>query len=299
MGVVLSPCLLVVIISYLSPVTSDDLFAWGRWVFLLSAGLFALVVLLTRQGSLRPTPRADAWPRSGAALRGLLPHIVIFAAVLLIARLLLKAGLDVTSAAFLLPLALLPMLAYDRRHRRRAGEAADEGPHAPEPGDSTAFAATAETTTHVGALLLLMALSACLGGVIERADIVALFPDAFTSPFAGMAALMVVLVVIGMIMDPYGAVILVQATLASAAAASGIDLVHFWMVVLVAFELGYLTPPVALNHLLARQVIGDEASDSASAGESSLWRRHERYLLPITVMALTLVLVAFVPLLLG
>ena len=72
MGVVLSPCLLVVIISYLSPVTSDDLFAWGRWVFLLSAGLFALVVLLTRQGSLRPTPRADAWPRSGAALRGLL-----------------------------------------------------------------------------------------------------------------------------------------------------------------------------------------------------------------------------------
>ena len=32
------------------------------------------------------------------------------------------------------------------------------------------------------------------------------------------------------------------------------------MMVLVAFELGYLTPPVAINHLLARQVIGPEAS---------------------------------------
>ncbi|MEZ4380106.1 MAG: TRAP transporter large permease subunit [Nannocystaceae bacterium] len=303
MGVVLSPCLLVVIISYLSPVRSDELFEWGRWVFLLSAGLFALIVLLTRQGPLRPSPRADAWPRSGAALRGLLPHVVIFAAVLLVARLLFKIGLDVTSAAFLLPLALLPMLAYDRRHRRRAaatGDEADEGPLAPAPGDSTAFAATAETTTHVGALLLLMALSVCLGGVIERADVVALFPDAFTSPFAGMGALMVVLVLIGMVMDPYGAVILVQATLTGAAVASGIDLLHFWMVVLVAFELGYLTPPVALNHLLARQVIGDAAEASASAAEAgaSLWRRHERYLLPITVMALTLVLVAFVPLLL-
>ena len=31
------------------------------------------------------------------------------------------------------------------------------------------------------------------------------------------------------------------------------------MMVLVAFELGYLTPPVAINHLLARQVIGDAA----------------------------------------
>ncbi|MCA9635483.1 MAG: TlyA family rRNA (cytidine-2'-O)-methyltransferase [Myxococcales bacterium] len=131
------------------------------------------------------------------------------------------------------------------------------------------------------------------------ADVVALVPAAFASPLAAMAVLMVVLVVIGMVMDPYGAVILVQATLAGIASASGIDPVHFWMVVLVAFELGYLTPPVALNHLLARQVIGDDPALESGALPGSWWRRHERYALPIAVMATTLLLVAFGPLLVG
>ena len=300
MGVVLSPCLLVVIISYLSPVSSDELFGWGRWVFLLSAALFAGIVVLTRQGSMRPNPSADAWRQSGLALRGLLPHVVIFAAVLLLCRVLLGASLDVNSAAYVLPLALLPMLAYDRRVRlaeERAGGPSCDGL---VPAEATVFAATAETSVHVGALLLLMALSAGVGGVIERAEVVALVPAAFASPTLAIAILMVVLVLIGMVMDPYGAVILVQATLSTVAEASGVSLIHFWMVVLVAFELGYLTPPVALNHLLARQVIGDAMPDAGTdAGEgTSLWRRHERYLLPITVMTLTLLLVAFGPILL-
>ena len=300
MGVVLSPCLLVVIISYLSPVSTDELFGWGRWVFLLSAALFAGIVVLTRQGSMRPNPSPDAWRQSGLALRGLLPHVVIFAAMLLLCRVLLGASLDVNSAAYVLPLALLPMLAYDRRVRlgeERAGRPSCDGL---VPGEATVFAATAETSVHVGALLLLMALSAGVGGVIERAEVVTLVPAAFASPTLAIAILMVVLVLIGMVMDPYGAVILVQATLSAVAAASGISLIHFWMVVLVAFELGYLTPPVALNHLLARQVIGDAmpASGSGPGEETSLWRRHERYLLPITVMTLTLVLVAFGPILL-
>ena len=34
-------------------------------------------------------------------------------------------------------------------------------------------------------------------------------------------------------------------------------MIHFWMVVLVTFELGYLTPPGNLNHLLTRQVVGN------------------------------------------
>ncbi len=299
MGVVLSPCLLVVIISYLSGAESDLLFHWGRWVFVLSAALFAGLVVLTRRGPLRPQPSDDAWRQSGQALRALLPHVVIFAAVLLLTRTLLGASLDMNSAAFVLPLALLPILLYDRRIRRR--ERALESTDGQDLEGTTVFAATAETSVHVGALLLLMALSAGLGGVIERAEVVSLVPTAFASPMLAMGALTIVLVLIGMVMDPYGAVILVQATLSGVAEANGIGLVHFWMVVLVAFELGYLTPPVALNHLLARQVIGDAMpTDEASGGnDASFWRRHERYLLPIVVMALTLVLVAFGPLLVG
>jgi TRAP-type C4-dicarboxylate transport system permease large subunit len=110
-----------------------------------------------------------------------------------------------------------------------------------------------------------------------------------------MAVLVVVLVITGMLMDPYGAVILVSNSVDDIALRSGILPVHFWMVVLVAFELGYLLPPVALNQLLARKVIGPLPLDPDD-NDKSFWRRHEDVLLPIVVMALTLFIVAFGPL---
>ena len=64
-------------------------------------------------------------------------------------------------------------------------------------------------------------------------------PESFDSVWMAMGVMVIVLVIIGMFMDPYSAVILVNMTLFSIAVSSGIDPVHFWMVVLVAFELGY------------------------------------------------------------
>ena len=106
------------------------------------------------------------------------------------------------------------------------------------------------------------------------------------------------MVIIGMIMDPYGAVILVNATIAQVAFANGIDPLHFWMITLVSFELGYLTPPVALNHLLARQVIGDDEVESSkiAKGQASFMRRHEKFILPILVMLTALLMVSYLPL---
>ena len=113
-----------------------------------------------------------------------------------------------------------------------------------------------------------------------------------------MLVLVSILVVIGMIMDPYGAVVLVSVSIAGIAYQAGIDPVHFWMVTLVAFELGYLSPPVAVNHLLTRQVVGEQEIEKAKEETrgKSFWIRHERYVLPLTVMGIALVLVAFGPL---
>ncbi|HET8729826.1 MAG TPA: hypothetical protein VFM34_01790, partial [Moraxellaceae bacterium] len=76
------------------------------------------------------------------------------------------------------------------------------------------------------------------------------------------------------------------------------DPVHFWMMVLVAFELGYLLPPVALNQLLLRQVVGEKEIDLASEEVHNLgfYRRYERWLLPIIVLTVSLLIVAFGPL---
>jgi len=105
-------------------------------------------------------------------------------------------------------------------------------------------------------------------------------------------------VILGMIMDPFGAVVLVSGTLAPIAYANNIDPLHFWMMVLVAFELGYLLPPVAINQLLTRQVIGEEEVTEADAEVRHLgfYRRYERWILPLVVMSIGLSIVAFAPL---
>ena len=88
-----------------------------------------------------------------------------------------------------------------------------------------------------------------------------------------------------------------NATIAQIAFDNGIAPLHFWMITLVAFELGYLSPPVALNHLLTRQVVGEAEVESAKLKEGSFFRRYEKFLLPIAVMLTALLLVSYVPLL--
>lgn len=295
MGVVLSPCLLVVIVASLNnEVVTDQLYGWGFKVFLLSAVLFLGASLLNRQGKITFASPREAMPGTVAALAKLVPYLLLFAVLLVIYRVTLEAGLDEHSAPAILPVLMIGVLLYDRfSHREvttRTGRVVRFGFR------KALGAATSETTGHIGALLMLMGMSICLGGIIERAELMELVPATFGSPWATMGVLVVVLVVVGMCMDPYGAVVLVSATVASVAYRNGIDPVHFWMVVLVAFELGYLTPPVALNHLLTRQVVGDTRVERAENEGATFWSRHERILLPITVMGIALLITAFAPL---
>jgi TRAP-type C4-dicarboxylate transport system permease large subunit len=158
--------------------------------------------------------------------------------------------------------------------------------------------ATRETTGHIGALISLMALSLAIAGVVERSDIMDQAPRTFANVWIAMSFLVVTKVILGMFMDPFGAVILVSSTLAPIAYDNGIDPVHFWMMVLVAFELGYLMPPVALNQLLTRQVIGEHEILQADQAVKNMgfYRKYERWILPTVVMAIGLIIVAYGPL---
>jgi TRAP-type C4-dicarboxylate transport system permease large subunit len=296
LGVVLPPCLLVMIISELNKeVTPDQIYGWGWKVFALSAMLFLIAILMSRRGKLNLAPPGEAAAASLTAARPLVPYFAISAGVIAFYAIPLGTRLDEHSAPSILPILLLVLLAYDRFAIRR--KARLETPVEATPGGwlSQVNVATGETAVHIGALLMLMALSACVGGVVERSNVMQLVPLSFSSPMLAMAVLVVVLVITGMLMDPYGAVILVSNSVDDIALRSGILPVHFWMVVLVAFELGYLLPPVALNQLLARKVIGPLPLDPDD-NDKSFWRRHEDVLLPIVVMALTLFIVAFGPL---
>lgn len=314
MGVVLRPCLLVVIIAALNKeVTTDQLFGWGLNVFILTAVLFAAVAMMTKQGKINLEKSSVAWPETKKALWKLVPYAVLIGITLVIYALLLNAYLDEFSAPFILPVLLIVVLVYERLGQEKMGreqmnidhienrleESWEDLKKGNDSIEKTLREATTETTGHIGALLMLMGLSVSIGGVIERAHLMDMVPASFDSIWLAMGLMVAILIVIGMVMDPYGAVILVSATIASIAYDSGIDPVHFWMVTLVAFELGYLSPPVALNHLLSRQVVGEKEVALASQEGHNFWYRHEKILLPISVMATALLIVAFVPLAVG
>ena len=366
LGVVLRPCLVVVLISMLNgQATSTDLFSKGFWVFALTAYLLLLAMLLryhSRHGRilLRFTwfaavvglaigpwispdafaprvmnsvadigklawcllvlvlggclyvgigtivfkkltphlveapiqikPISQALPQSVGGLIPLLPYFVLAIVGYLIYGYGFKTWLDPESAPLILPGILLGIVFFERLVLR---------PKLPEESDqdrlwTTLVKSTTESSIHIGALLILMAASVGFAGVIENAEIMEAFPADFGGPVVAMLALSGIMVIIGMIMDAMGAVIVVSVTLAQVAAANGIDPIHFWMMVLVAFELGYLTPPVAINHLLARQVIGED-SHVENDGTENFWARNEHIWLPMAVMSLALLIVGFVP----
>jgi TRAP-type C4-dicarboxylate transport system permease large subunit len=288
LGVVLRPCLVVVLIAALnSEVTTDQLFESGLMVFGLTAGIFLAAVLILNKDQLKIEPAEDARAATIGVLRSLVPYAAIGAGVLVFYKVVLNTGLNERTAAQILPVMLLGMLAFEHRRGRT---------QVVKSTFSTATVhATGESTKHIGALLFLMCASVCLGGVIERMEVMELVPNSFGSPTMTMGILVIIMVIVGMTMDAMGAVILVSVTMADVAYRNGIDPVHFWMMVLVAFELGYLTPPVSLNHLLARQVIGAEA-ELEDQVTGNLYERYRHVIVPMAVMGLSLLIVAFVPL---
>ncbi|MFZ5757946.1 MAG: TRAP transporter large permease subunit [Pseudomonadota bacterium] len=360
MGVVLNPCLLVVIVAALDKsVTTAEMFHYGFMIYAMTAILFLVISQITRTQPVRIAPIHAALPASARNFGTLIPYIVIVIATIGTYTLVFDQRFDEFSAPYILPVVLLAVLLYDKRgawvahassavvlagvlyefwmlttrepgiddtvqvllggaiclwlatasfrHARAWDrELRDRKADTPAPAlerrrpiETALRTSVNETTGHIGALLMIMALSVSVGGTIERSHVMEMFPQ-IDSVWWTMTVLIIVKVIIGMIMDPYGAAILVNATLAPVAFAAGIDPLHFWMFTLLSFELGYLTPPVALNHLLTRHLVGDRevqlAKDDARAEGRNWWYRHERYLLPVTVMFIALMIVSYGPL---
>ncbi len=337
LGVVLSPSLLVVGIAALNrQVTSDQLFHWGLYVFALTSTMFFLASQLHRWNRGQKSniaPLGEAIPQMLREASKVIPFVVVVAVILAFYKYVLDSPFDEITAPSILPVLMLLVLVFDRKLWARdqakafrpVGAAVARKPDperdahvkplspVPEVNEHSqpAYAAqreptalgairsaTQETVEHVGAYVCLMLFTQPVGGMVERSEIMNQAPEHFGSVWLAMGFLVIAKVILGMVMEPIGAIVLVSSTLAPLAYANGIDPVHFWMMVLVAFELGYLLPPVALNHLITRQVVGEaemDKSDSEVAG-MSLYRRNERWMLPLWVMSLSLAIVAFGPL---
>lgn len=317
-GVFLEPCLIIVIIAAINKeVTSARLFQYGFYVYLLMGLVVTVLLLLTRRNEFTCESPRKALKPSLKALLPIGPYLIAGGAVILSFYYVLNVPFDEYSAPNILPFMMILIVCYDQWSygEIQSGKEVTQtdrtsGDHWKDRGffrvlksiQRTVRRATGEATEHIGALLTLMATTMILSGIVRRSQVMTTVPEEFTSTWIAMAFLVVVLVLVGMVMDPYGAVILISATFAPVAYQNGIDPVHFWLVVLVAFELGYLTPPVALNQQFTRLVIGEKEYEKGVAPDHQFdrfWRRYEYLLLPITVMFIVLLVVAFGPLLLS
>lgn len=295
-GVVLRPCLLVVLIAALNKeVVTDQLFSWGLKTFMTTITVFFIIALITKREKIRIAPVQEAFKPFLRALVPLFPYALIVLLIILAYFFLINVTMDEFSAPVILPVIILGLIIYEKVFVKMVQVASPEKDA--HKFEYTMRMASSEASVHIGALLLLMGLSFALGGVIERSGLLANIPEIFPSTWVTLGFLVIVLVGIGMIMDPFGAVVLVSGTIAQIAYQNGINPVHFWMITLVSFELGYLTPPVALNHLLTRQMVGYQETAKAALEGENFWYQHEKILLPLATMGTTLLLVAIVPIL--
>lgn len=300
LGVVLRPCLLVVLIAALNKeVTTNSLYHWGFYVFLVTSTLFFLASQMVRTERAAIESPKVAIPAMFRQVMPLLPYIAVVVAIVALYEYGLDTKLNEITAPIIVPILMLLVLVFDKILNKGKAEITPDYAAHRQPGiESSIRFATNETIGHIGALIMLTTLSLAIGGVIERSEVMSLAPQIFETPWTAMIFLACALVALGMVMDPLGAVVLVSGTLAPIAYANHIDPVHFWMVVLVSFEVGYLSPPVALNQLLTRQVVGEAEVDLATADVRGMgfYRRFERWILPVAVMAVGLMIVAFGPL---
>lgn len=330
LGVVLSPSLLVVGIAALNrQVTTAQLFYWGFFVFALTSTAFFIASQIHRHNRHQRANVASpmvAIPAMLREMKAVIPYVLVVGAIAMFYSHVLDTPFNEISAPSILPIMMVLVLIFDKKLQAREvaarnfapvgaaavnavpmNAAADATPHE-EPAyaaqrQKTASgainAATTETVEHVGAYIALMLFTQLVSGVVERSEIMTLAPQVFPNVWIAMGFLVVAKVILGMVMEPLGAIVLVSSTLAPMAYANGIEPVHFWMMVLVAFELGYLLPPVALNQLLTRQVVGEAEIDKSDAEVAGLsfYRRYERWILPCLVMSISLAIVAFGPLL--
>ncbi len=299
-GVVLSPSLLIVAIAFLNKeVTTNELFYWGSLVFVLTLTLLLVIVKLMPNPILTDD-EAEHSEAQGATttqvLKQLLPYTVFGAILILIFQTVLGLSFNEFSAPYFLLLLMFSLLLMENRanHVSTFSSSTKKISHA-----------LTESFEHSGAILLVMLCSYSLGNTSFDPGWINALPIADLSMTGTLIALVVLLILIGMILDPFGALILVSMTLAPFAYDQGINPIHFWMITLVAFELAYVTPPVAMNHLLTRQQVPVHewseltltAEDKNNTGGlRGVYLPHERVILPILVLSSSLMMVTFMPL---
>ncbi|MCB1155813.1 TRAP transporter large permease subunit, partial [bacterium] len=107
----------------------------------------------------------------------------------------------------------------------------------------------------VGAILLILGVALALSNWLVDQEVPSrlfeFLQEHVDSPLAFLLLLNLFLLVVGMLLDVFSAVVILVPLLVPVALGYGIDPVHLGIILLANLQLGYFTPPVGMNLFIA------------------------------------------------
>ena len=120
-----------------------------------------------------------------------------------------------------------------------------------ELGWAEVWAITRETAVLSAKIFIIVAASGVFSWVLTAENVpqkvVGLFAGEHVTPFMILLVINIVLLIVGMFLDPNSAVILFTPLLWPLAQAAGVDLIHFGIIMTVNLAIGMFSPPFGLN----------------------------------------------------
>jgi C4-dicarboxylate transporter DctM subunit len=124
-----------------------------------------------------------------------------------------------------------------------------------EMGIRTLIDVILETTKLLATLLPLLCIAGSLNTILDHSGVprqmVQSLSAAITSPVVMMVGMNILLLIVGCLMDVGSAILILAPLLKPLAESIGVDPVHFGIIMIANLEIGYLTPPVGLNLIVA------------------------------------------------
>jgi C4-dicarboxylate transporter, DctM subunit len=112
-----------------------------------------------------------------------------------------------------------------------------------------------ETTKLLATLLPLLCIAGSLNTILDYSgvpkELVNSLSQAITSPVLMMLGINILLLIVGCLMDVGSAILILAPLLEPLAVSIGTDPIHFGIIMIANLEIGYLTPPVGLNLIVA------------------------------------------------
>ncbi|MGR3321199.1 MAG: TRAP transporter large permease [Sagittula sp.] len=246
-GALIPPSILMILYGIIAKVPISALFVGGIGAGLLTA--FAYVATIVLRVKRRPelAPKIDVEVTHAermAALRGIAPVILLVVGVFGG----LFSGLFTASEAGAVGAALALIIAVARRDLSRAAlwNALTE----------TLYTSAALFIIAIGASMLTRFVALSGAGKLIAAAIGGLVSD----PILLLAGIALVYLVLGMFLEPIGAMLLTLPIFLPILEGAGIDLLWYGVLLAKFLEIGMITPPIGMNVFVIRSVAGEHAS---------------------------------------